>query len=246
MTIVFLHPVGLDGACYQFLTAKALQGAVRYDCLWHGSRGKPAERLSIETMAADVIANVGGVLDLVGVSMGGHIAQRIAMTNPERVRSLLITSGINDEPTPGQAGSGDRHSEIGAMVLRLGMADVLPWALKRWFTERALAQTDHPGVAYVRGRLRRDSAEQFAAGWDALADPRPGPEQQAAALTMPCTVLHSVDDNSTLDSRRRLADRLKQGRLVTCPGPHMVQLEEPEAFQDAVLDHLAWVESIDS
>jgi pimeloyl-ACP methyl ester carboxylesterase len=246
MTVVFLHPVGLDGACYQFLTAEPLRGAVRYDCLWHGRRGKPGAKLTIEAMAADVVTHVSGVLDLVGVSMGGHIAQRIAMTDPGRVRSLLITSGLNGEPATGPGGDGDGHSEIGAMVMRLGMAGTLPWALKRWFTERALAQADHPGVAYVRDRLLRNSAEQFAAGWDALAAPRPGPRQQAAALTMPCTVLHSVNDNSTLDSRRQLADRLKQGRLVTCQGPHMVQLEEPEAFQDAVLDHLAWVASLDS
>jgi pimeloyl-ACP methyl ester carboxylesterase len=237
MTVVFLHPVGLDGECYQFLTSAALAGSVRYNCLWHGDRARPASRLTIETMAGDVLANVAGMLDLVGVSMGGHVAQRIAMTHPGRVRSLLITSGINDER------SGQARSEIGEMVRRLGMEAVVPWALDRWFTKRALGQPDHPAVTYVTDRLLRNSAEQFAAGWDALAGPKPSPAEQAASLTMPCTVLHSDDDNSTLDSRRQLAELLPRGRLVTCPGPHMVQLEEPAAFENAVLEHLAWAGS---
>ena len=74
MTVVLLHPIGLDGACWQFLTAERLAGAVRYDMLWHGERGQPRAAYSLETLANDVVEAVPGDLDVVGLSFGGAVA----------------------------------------------------------------------------------------------------------------------------------------------------------------------------
>ena len=242
MTIVMLHPVGLDGGCFGFLDSPRLADAIRYDCLWHGGRPQPEGPLTIEAMALDVLANTSGVLDLVGVSMGGQIAQRVAMRAPDRVRSLFVTSAINPSEAENERASFPEEDEKAAMVLRLGIEGVIEWAIERWFTEKAIGVAAHPGIAYIRDRLRGDTAEQFAAGWNALAQRRPSCEEQRLLLTMPTTVLHPMQDNSTLESCEALAALLPDARIRTCPGPHMVQLEEPRAFEAALLEHIDWVE----
>jgi pimeloyl-ACP methyl ester carboxylesterase len=233
MTVVLLHPIGLDGACWQFLTAPRLAGAVRYDLLWHGARPRPSEPLSLETLADDVVAAVPGDLDVVGLSFGGAIALTMGLRWPGRVRSLLLACS-------GAGGHRDVLRGRAEETERLGMAGILEVTLRRWFTPAALADDGHPGVRYARERLLSDAPEAFAASWRALA------EQDAAAdlssLAVPVTVLHAEDDvTGPAAAKAAIASRIPRGRLVTVPGPHMVQLENPAAFEQAVTGHLDWV-----
>lgn len=240
MTTVFLHPVGLDGRSFQFLTSPKLDTAIRYDCIWHGPRPKPHRPLTIESMADDVAANTSGLLDLVGVSMGGHIAQQVAIRHPTRVRSLMITSRAYPTRAERTAQGPPAPGERSKMVMEMGMENVTDWALSRWFTPEALSDPDHAGVAYTRERLLNDTEEQLAAAWAALEMLRTSLEDQVAALTIPTTIVHSTDDHVQVETQQRLAESLPIARLIVCHGPHMIHLEEPRVFEEAVLDHLEW------
>jgi 3-oxoadipate enol-lactonase len=97
----------------------------------------------------------------------------------------------------------------------------------------------HPGVQYARERLLGDAPEAFAASWRALAD------QDAAAglpsLRVPVTVLHAESDvTGSAAAKAAMVARMPHARLAAVPGPHMVQLENPAAFQQAVIGHLDW------
>lgn len=236
MTVVLLHPLGLDGKCWQFVTATRLDGAVRYDLLWHGRRGRPAAPLTLGTFAEDVVANVPGRLDLVGMSMGGSIAQEIALTWPERVRSVMIACS--------SAGSADGVAlrERAEATERVGMKGMLDSTLRRWFTAEALNRHDHPGVAYARERLLNDRPEAFAAAWRALA--ASDSWSRLHLIHAPTTVLHAAQDASvSLETNQKTAARIPGSRLTVVPGPHMVHLERWEAFQAAVVEHLDWVDA---
>jgi 3-oxoadipate enol-lactonase len=232
MTVVLLHPIGLDGACWQFLTAPRLAGAVRYDLLWHGARRRPPAPLSLESLADDVVAAIPGDLDVVGLSFGGAVALTIGLRWPRRVRSLLLAcSGTGGHRDVLRARAGD--------VERLGMTGVLDVTLRRWFTPDALGDDGHPGVQYARERLLGDAPEAFAASWRALAD------QDAAAglpsLRVPVTVLHAESDvTGSAAAKAAMVARMPHARLAAVPGPHMVQLENPAAFEQAVIGHLDW------
>jgi pimeloyl-ACP methyl ester carboxylesterase len=240
MTVVFLHPIGLDGRSFQFVTDPRLRDAVRYDMLWHGERERPTEPLTMHSIAQDILDNIPGRLDLVGVSMGGSVAQEIALNWPGRLRSAVIAC------SSAGGGGGVVHKERAAKTQEEGMEGMLSSTLERWFVPEAREQGDaHPGVAYARRRLLDDDAEMFAATWLALGEADFGPRLHE--LTQPITVLHAESDASVSRERNeKLAADISSARLRVIPGSHMVHLAEPEAFAAAVVEHLEWVDSLEN
>src|SRR5690606_321861 len=110
---------------------------------------------TLDDMAADAVALLDALAiesaHLVGVSMGGMIAQIIAATHPERAQSL----------TPIMAGSGNPAIRVPADPARMAAVPPPPPAADTAaFTERqsavwkALGSPGHPtGEAEVRARV---------------------------------------------------------------------------------------------
>jgi pimeloyl-ACP methyl ester carboxylesterase len=233
VTVVFLHPIGLDRASWQFLTAERLSAAVRYDMLWHGERDRPSAALTLESFGHDVVESVRGDLDVVGLSFGGAVALTIGLRWPERVRSLLLACS-------GAGGHREILRKRAEDVERLGMSGVLDVTLRRWFTPAALGSDGHPGVRYARERLLSDSPEAFAASWRALAELDAFDE--LPSLKVRTTVVHASGDAAgPVGAKTAMVEQMPYARLVVIPGPHMVQLENPDSFGRAVVEHLDWV-----
>jgi pimeloyl-ACP methyl ester carboxylesterase len=234
VTVVFLHPIGLDGGCWQFLKSEQLRTALRYDMLWHGARERPRTPLTLESFGRDVIDHVQGELDLVGLSLGGAVALRIALQWPDRVRSLMLACS-----SAGSASASRVLRERATEVETVGMAGVLDETLRRWFTREALGAGDHPGISYARKRLLADPPESFAGSWRALAENNVLAE--LPTLRARTTVLHAAEDvTGPLETKTEMVGRIPDSRLVVIPGPHMVQLENPATFEAAVSEHLSW------
>jgi pimeloyl-ACP methyl ester carboxylesterase len=55
------------------------------------------------------------------------------------------------------------------------------------------------------------------------------------------TVVHAADDVAgPVQAKAAMVEQMPHGRLVVIPGPHMVQLENPAGFAQAVTGHLDW------
>src|SRR5688500_10343632 len=67
---------------------------IRFDNRGVGRTGVPAGPYPIPTMAADALAVLDAAGEssahVMGVSMGGFIAQEVVLSSPERVRSLIL------------------------------------------------------------------------------------------------------------------------------------------------------------
>jgi pimeloyl-ACP methyl ester carboxylesterase len=125
-----------------------------------------------------------------------------------------------------------------------GMEAVLDETLERWFTSGALAaRPEHPGVEYARRTLLALDARSFADGWRAIAthDVR----SRLSEIDAPTTcILGTADPVGTPERLEKVATGVQNGRLVALDGPHMLHLEQPEAFASAVRDHLARLDPV--
>jgi pimeloyl-ACP methyl ester carboxylesterase len=182
-------------------------------------------------LADEVAAAHQGTLDVVGVSMGGMVAQHLAIRHPDRVRSALVAcTGAFADPAV-MAGRA-RAAERGAM------AGVLDDTLERWFTPEFRTRTPEPDpAAYARRTLLGLDPSAFADGWRAIAthDARPGLAGVSARVTC---VAGRDDAAASLERVSQIADAVPGARLTVLDGPHMIHLEQPQAFSAAVREHL--------
>lgn len=97
---------------------------------------------------------------LAGISMGGAIAQHVAVQAGERVERLaLLATMVQGHPAFAQRAEA---AEAG------GMSDLIAPTLVRWFTSEELA-ADLPGVRYARARLEKTPVARWVSAWRSLA-----------------------------------------------------------------------------
>ena len=201
-----------------------------------GRSDDPGRRLAVAEMAQDVVAvlDSAGVprAHVVGASLGGMIAQEIAIADGDRVVSLVLAC-----TTPGWPFAYPMPKETMRLFAATGRmpADV---ALRR-HVENALSPDtvrDRPEVVerlVAHQRDRHGGAAGFSAQLGAGA--RFGTVRQGS-ITAPTLVMHGTADR-VVDPRnaRLLAERIPGARLMLLPGlGHMFFWEAPDRFTEAV------------
>lgn len=235
MTVLALAPIGLDHDCWQWSQLEV--DVIAHDLPGFGGREREPDHATMADWTRDVAASLewtnAGPVDVVGCSLGGMVAQNLALARPDLIRSLVLAcTGATADPETMVARA--------AQVEALGMEGVIGGTLRRWFTPEALAAVDHPGVEYARRTLRGLASGAFADGWRVIA----GHDVRArlGEIKVPTTCVSGLRDAAAPLSRVQvLSDGIPGARLVTLPGAHMVQLEEPSSFASAVKEHLASV-----
>ena len=169
---------------------------------------------------------------LAGYSMGGRIALRVALADPDRVSRLVListTAGIESEEQRIMRRAADE-----ALAQRLGR-EPFEQFVRRWRAQPLFAD-DPPAVnEAARADQRRNDPQGLAAAlrgigagaltpvWDRLGE-----------LAMPALVLAGQRDERYAAIGRRLADALPRGELRIVPGGHTLPLENPQAVADAL------------
>ena len=211
-------------------------------------------RSDINLGAAAQAARALAVLDhlgiaratLVGHSMGGGIAQRLALLAPERVARLVLVASVDAGVTPPWQRRAARLAPISTAVMRL--FGRFP-SLVRRFTRRSLRRIVFdpahvtaavvqgyavpsliPGTAQCIGRMARDAIGVPAA-----------PIEQIAA---PVLVVDGERDRVIPASvTARLAEVIPGARHVVIPRTgHLVPEEQPVAFVEALRTFFAATE----
>jgi pimeloyl-ACP methyl ester carboxylesterase len=177
--------------------------------------------------------------DVLGHSMGGYVAQALALRYPERVRSLVLF---------GTAAGGPDAAPVPEETLSAWMdAAGLPpeeYARRTWLYSFAPGWTDeHPDEfeELLAARLEFPTPPE---AWRAQFDAATRFLQDGAAveaISARTLVLHGDADRVVpVDNAHELARRIPNAALVVLPGRgHVANLEAPEEFNSVVLDFLA-------
>jgi 3-oxoadipate enol-lactonase len=225
--LIFLHPIGLDQRIYAEVKR---DGERALD--FPGFGAAPAvDRVTLAGLADYVLGHIKRPVTLVGVSLGGMVAQQVAVREPEAVASLVVAcSNATSHPAT--------MAERAAATRAGGMTGVLDTTLERWFTPEALATPGHPGVEYARRRLLDDDPEVFAQYWEAMADHNVAP--QLPSITVPATfIAGETDKASSAETLQQMAAAVPHGTFEVIDGPHMLPLERPGEFRAALDRHAA-------
>ena len=179
---------------------------------------------TLRDMAADVVT----VLDdagvdrahVLGVSLGGMIAQTLAIEFPERVRSLALLSSTTGAPDVGQPSAEALEALLApgpettdrAAVVEADVAARAVWSTPGHFDEDWTR--DYFGRCYDRAHHPAGQPRQMAAILTA-----PDREAALAALDLPTVVLHGTADNLVAPSGgARLAELIPDAELVELDG----------------------------
>jgi pimeloyl-ACP methyl ester carboxylesterase len=201
---------------------KARRRAIALDNRGHGASSKlydPAAYRSAN-MAEDVRALIDHLgiarADVMGYSMGARITAFLALTHPERVRSVIL-GGLG-----------------GRLVDGVGLPQSVADALEA----PALSAVSDP-----QGRVFRAFAEQTRSDLKALAACIRGSRQtlsraEAAAIQMPALVAVGTADE-VAGSAQELAALLPAGEPLDIPGRDHMQAVGDKVFKAGVLAFLA-------
>jgi 3-oxoadipate enol-lactonase len=209
---------------------------VRYDTRGHGRSPVPQGPYSIDDLADDLL----GLLDrlgvakahVVGLSLGGMTAMRLAARNPERVDRLVVLC------TSALLGPAQGWLDRAATVRARGTGAVAEAVVERWYTA-AYARSHPDRVAASRAMVAEQPSEGYASCCEAIA---------AMDLTgdlpdieAPTLAVAGADDPATPPEHlERIASAVKDGRLLVVPqSAHIASQEQPEAVTRALLDHLS-------
>ena len=139
--IVFANSLGTDTRLWDdllpHLPARARK--IRFDLRGHGRSGCPPSPYSLDDLTGDVVALLESLgikgCTFVGTSLGGMIAQNIAVARPDLVDRLVLT---NTAPKMGDPAMWAARVDA---VRRDGLASISEDILARWFGPVFLADS---------------------------------------------------------------------------------------------------------
>ncbi|WUJ69732.1 alpha/beta hydrolase [Kribbella soli] len=198
-----------------------------------GESDKPDEVYSTVGFADDVVAVLDDLeldgADVYGTSMGGRVAQWLAINHPDRVKALVLGC-----TSPGAAHGYERSQEIRKALADPARTDRV--LLELMYTPGWLA--DNPGPYYVLGD---QSMPSYAKGRHLVASNKHDAWDGLPSITAPTLILHGSDDIfSPAANAQLLADRIPGARAELIEGARHAYFHEFRSVASpAVLSFLA-------
>lgn len=204
--VVFCHALGANLSIWDEVIAALPQSGyryIRYDLRGHGQSDCPPAPYAMGMLIRDAEALLDhlGVKDcvFVGLSLGGMVAQGLAVKRLDLVRAMVLSS------TATKIGTAETWAARIASLKQGGMEAMLDPILERWFSRRM--RTTLP-MEPVRDMLRATPLEGYIGCCHAIG----GTDFYAttARLTLPTLVLAGTEDRATPpDIVRETADLIR-------------------------------------
>jgi pimeloyl-ACP methyl ester carboxylesterase len=228
----------------------------RYRCIAYAARGYPPSdvpgdpaRYSQDRATDDIAAVITGLglgpAHVVGLSMGGFATLHLGLRHSALARSL-VAAGVGYGAAPGKAAQ--FHAETDAAIARIraeGM-DRFGLTYSRGPTRLVFQEKDPRGYAEFQAQLCEHSTEGSALTMNGVQRRRPSLfdlEAKFREMTVPTLVIAGDEDDPTLEASIFLKRTIRSSALLVMPKcGHTMNLEDPDAFNRAVLDFVTQVD----
>jgi pimeloyl-ACP methyl ester carboxylesterase len=234
--IVLLHAALHDRTDFAPVTA-ALGIERRVIALdWPGHGESPLPDTPLRAVEfGDLLIDFADRLDLtnavvVGNSVGGYAACRLALERPERVAGVVLVN--NGGFTPHSIAT---RIFCGLMGRPAVIKAVFPWFVRAYM--RAKNPTDEAVVDRVVARTKTDDGARTAAAlWRSFTDPGHDLRARAAEISAPVLITWGAKDvTAPLKWGKAVAAAIPGARFEALPTGHVVFSSEPQAWLDLVL-----------
>ena len=215
--------------------------AIVFDNRGTGMSARVRSRLTMRGLAEDAAAVLDAAGEqsahVIGASMGGMIAQHLALNHRERVRSLVLAC-----TTPGGPSGAPPWRLLATAALRpvLGAKITFPLVAPVLYAGGTIRSRPHRVQEDLKRRIA-DSTSPLTIyaqmGAIALHDTR---KRLAELAGLPTLVVHGLEDGLVPPRRARdLAERIPGARLELIPScGHLLTTDAEEETAGAILDHL--------
>ncbi|HEY1384279.1 MAG TPA: 3-oxoadipate enol-lactonase [Dongiaceae bacterium] len=225
-SIVFANSLGTDLRIWDEVVAYFAGDfrTLRYDLRGHGLSEAPPAPYAIDDHVADLVA----LLDareirsaiLVGISVGGMIAQSLAARRPDLVQLLILCD------TAHKIGTLEMWSARIEAIRKGGMSAIADGLMERWFSAE-FRQTRSADLAGYRNMLVRVPAEGYIGTCAALRDA--DLTEASRRLTQPTLCLAGEEDRVTspelVESLSKLIPNASFGTIPRAG--HLPCIEQP-------------------
>lgn len=233
--LVLTHPLGFDLTIWDQVIPllPAAVRILRYDHHGHGGSDTPAPPYAMGALITDAerLLDHLNIRDCVflGLSMGGLVAQGLAIKRLDMVRGLILSN------TAAKLGTENIWQDRIALVRAGGMDSVIEAATQRIFS-RAFRAT--PDLAHWQNLMRETNPDGYIGCATAIA----GTDfyTPTTSLRLPTLAIAGSEDGATPpDLVRETADLIPGSRFALIRGGgHMPFVERPHAFADVLTTFL--------
>ncbi|HSS94489.1 MAG TPA: alpha/beta hydrolase [Candidatus Dormibacteraeota bacterium] len=251
--ILFIHEFAGD---HRSWAPQVRHFSKSHRCLTYAARGYPPSEVPTDPAAysqALAVADAVAVLDaagagtahVVGLSMGGFASLHMVLRHPERVRAAVVAgAGYGAQPekreqfrkesqaiadafeSMGSAKVSESYA-VGPARVQLQNRNPAAW---RVFVD-ALAQHDSTGAALTMRGVQAARPSLY------------GLQAQLRAVRTPLLIVAGDEDEGSLEPSLMLKRMIRTSGLVILPRTgHTLNLEDPDAFNEAVGGFLVAVE----
>jgi 3-oxoadipate enol-lactonase len=229
--LVFINSLGTDLSLWDQILPLLPAGLriIRFDKRGHGDSEVTARPYGMGTLVRDCeqlldLLNVRDAM-VVGLSIGGMIAQGLAVKRLDQVRALVLSN------TAAKIGQPTMWHDRIELARHQGMAPLVEPTMERWFTKNFRST---PTVDHWRHKLLHTPVEGFIGCCAAIA----GTDfyTPTSGLRLPTLGIAGSDDGSTpADLVRETTDLIpgSQFKLIRRAG-HIPCVEQPEAYAEVL------------
>ncbi|MDN3564935.1 alpha/beta fold hydrolase [Paeniroseomonas aquatica] len=252
--LVFVHEFAGDARAWE---PQLRFFARRYRCIAFNARGYPPSAVPHEPSAysqdratddiAEVIQQLGlAPAHVVGLSMGAFATLHLGLRYPHLARSLTA-AGVGYGAQPGK--QAQFRAEVDATADRIAAEGM--WKMARTYgrgpTRLVFEEKDPRGYAEFMSQLSEHDTDGAVLTMRGCQRERPSLFELEAgfrAMKLPTLVICGDEDDPTLEPGLFLKRTISTSALLVMPRcGHTMNLEDPDAFNRAVLDFITWVDA---